>query len=185
MRVDLLLSTLLLSFALLACPGATPPRGTLPDANTTAEQPPAADGGDAATTGASGDAATATGSSDAAAASDSGAPACKMACPENEHCELLQVMCIRAPCPPLPQCVANEADSGAPSQQGPVVCDPRKVLCKHVAPQCPDWQVPSVVDGCYGDCVPLGNCVCTEAADCPAPDIGTCHMSAGRCGPYV
>ena len=29
------------------------------------------------------------------------------ACAEGEHCELVQVVCIRAPCPPLPQCVAN------------------------------------------------------------------------------
>lgn len=28
-------------------------------------------------------------------------------CAEGQHCELLQVMCIRAPCPPLPQCVAD------------------------------------------------------------------------------
>lgn len=28
-------------------------------------------------------------------------------CAEGEHCELEQVMCIRAPCPPLPTCVAN------------------------------------------------------------------------------
>ncbi len=28
-------------------------------------------------------------------------------CAEGEHCELQQVMCIRAPCPPMPTCVAN------------------------------------------------------------------------------
>lgn len=28
-------------------------------------------------------------------------------CEQGQHCELQQVMCIRAPCPPLPQCVAD------------------------------------------------------------------------------
>ncbi|MDP2343671.1 MAG: hypothetical protein Q8O67_22115 [Deltaproteobacteria bacterium] len=28
-------------------------------------------------------------------------------CADDEHCEVVQVMCIQAPCPPLPTCVAN------------------------------------------------------------------------------
>lgn len=28
-------------------------------------------------------------------------------CMAGTHCEMVQVQCIRAPCPPLPQCVAD------------------------------------------------------------------------------
>ena len=28
-------------------------------------------------------------------------------CPEGQHCELVQVQCIRAPCPPQPTCQPN------------------------------------------------------------------------------
>jgi hypothetical protein len=30
-----------------------------------------------------------------------------LTCAEGEHCELQEVWCIRAPCPPMPTCVAN------------------------------------------------------------------------------
>jgi hypothetical protein len=36
------------------------------------------------------------------------APSCKtVKCSAGHHCELVQVQCVRAPCPPLPQCVAD------------------------------------------------------------------------------
>jgi hypothetical protein len=66
-----------------------------------------------------------------------------------------------------------------------VSCDPRKALCKRLPPECPGDQVPSVVDSCYGECVPIAHCVCTEAAACPEEERFVCHMSAGHCGPYV
>jgi hypothetical protein len=112
---------------------------------------------------------------------DGGAAACNLSCGPTEHCELVQVMCIRAPCPPQPTCV-GAADAAAPP---PVDCDARKILCKRVAPQCPDGQVPSVSGACYGDCVPIESCPCAAPAECPDSAHYTCHMSAGHCGPYV
>ncbi len=73
----------------------------------------------------------------------------------------------------------------APQGGASVSCDPRAVLCRRGTPKCAGGQVPSVVGSCYGDCVPVEQCACSEAAACPLPDEYTCHLSAGHCGPYV
>lgn len=44
---------------------------------------------------------------------EGGARECEAACEDGEHCELVQVQCVRAPCPPLPMCVADEPGGGA------------------------------------------------------------------------
>jgi len=41
----------------------------------------------------------------------SGGGACNLACVQGKHCEVVQVQCIRAPCPAQPTCVDN-ADGG-------------------------------------------------------------------------
>jgi hypothetical protein len=104
-----------------------------------------------------------------------GEAVCNPSCPDGERCELVQVTCIRAPCPPLPMCVASQA----------VSCDPAKILCKLAVPECPEGQVPSVAGSCYGPCVPVESCPCSQASECPNHDSYTCHMSARHCGPYV
>jgi hypothetical protein len=111
-----------------------------------------------------------------ASGSTSEPPACNPKCAAGERCDLVQVTCIRAPCPPLPMCVAASAA---------VSCDPAKILCRRAAPQCPEGQVPSVSGSCYGPCVPVESCACTEEPQCPNHDSYTCHKSAGHCGPYV
>jgi hypothetical protein len=128
------------------------------------------------TGGSSGSSAAAgvTGSS-AGAAGSANEPVCDPSCPDGQRCEWKQVMCIRAPCPPLPMCVAAV----------PISCDPAKILCKRVAPECPQGQVPSVSGSCYGPCVPVESCACSNEIQCPDHDHYTCHMSAGHCGPYV
>jgi hypothetical protein len=79
--------------------------------------------------------------------------------------------------------VVSEGECGG--AKGPVSCDPRQILCKRAPPKCAGGQVPSVVDTCYGDCVPVEQCACKDAPECPQPDSYTCHRSAGHCGPYV
>jgi hypothetical protein len=79
-----------------------------------------------------------------------------------------------------------ETSSDAPDgPAGDVSCDPRRILCKRVAPTCDAGQVPSVEGSCYGPCVKIDACVCASAADCPDPLQFTCHVSARRCGPFV
>jgi hypothetical protein len=82
-------------------------------------------------------------------------------------------------------CVADAADGGS-AGHAPVDCDPAKILCKRVAPNCPAYQAPRVVDGCYGDCTPIESCMCETDSQCP--QVGTYYCS-GRLGlclqPYV
>jgi hypothetical protein len=104
-----------------------------------------------------------------------GAAVCDPSCPDGDKCELVQVTCIRAPCPPIAMCVGPKATS----------CDPAKILCKRAVPVCPEGQVPSVDGSCYGDCVPVETCACTQESECPNHDSYTCHKSAAHCGPYV
>lgn len=114
----------------------------------------------------------------AAGASGAAAESCKADCEAGEHCELVQVACVRAPCPPLPMCVPDRSG-------GEVDCDPRHIMCKRVAPECPEGQVPRVDGACFGDCVAVDACACTEPEACPLPEKYTCHMSAKHCTPYL
>jgi len=77
------------------------------------------------------------------------------------------------------------AKRGACTNGQNVSCDDRKVTCKRTRPMCPEFQVPAVDVNCWGDCVAIDQCVCTEADACPERDTYVCHMSAGHCGPYV
>ena len=65
-----------------------------------------------------------------------------------------------------------------------VDCDPQKVLCKRLAPECLAGEVPSVNGNCYGDCVKVEQCGCGAAAECPEPDQYTCWAKQ-HCGPFV
>lgn len=84
-------------------------------------------------------------------------------------------------------CVARSAGASIRSE-GPceaVRCDRRDVVCRAAEPECPEGQTAQVVGGCYGSCVPIDACECTEAAACPSPDRYTCHRFRMRCGPYL
>jgi hypothetical protein len=67
---------------------------------------------------------------------------------------------------------------------GLVDCDPKKILCKRLAPTCDAGQVPSVSGSCYGDCVKIERCACNAAEQCPEPNEYTC-WSKQHCGPFV
>jgi hypothetical protein len=113
--------------------------------------------------------------------SGAGADGCSADCEAGEHCELVQVTCVRAPCPPLPMCVPDGSDK----EPTPRDCDPRKITCKRTAPECPELQVPSVDGNCYGECVDVNACQCTGPEACPLSEKYTCHMSAKHCTPYL
>jgi hypothetical protein len=88
------------------------------------------------------------------------------------------------PCAAAAEGVSVETE-GECMQASKVDCDPRKVLCKSLPQPCPDGQVRALEGTCYGDCVDVDRCPCSERDACPNPDSYTCHMSAGHCGPYV
>jgi hypothetical protein len=64
-------------------------------------------------------------------------------------------------------------------------CDRRGLLCRRAEPVCPEGQVAAIVDSCFGECVRIDQCVCSEADACPSPDKYTCHRSAMHCDYYV
>jgi hypothetical protein len=81
-----------------------------------------------------------------------------------------------------------EAQAGAGNDTGGagglVDCDPKKILCKRLAPTCDAGEVPSVEGSCYGDCVKVEQCGCSAAEQCPEPEQYTCWAKL-HCGPFV
>lgn len=76
------------------------------------------------------------------------------------------------------------ASSGEGGKAGLVDCDARKITCKRAAPACDTFNVPSVEGSCYGDCVKIDRCACSDADQCPDSNQYTC-WSKTHCGPYV
>jgi hypothetical protein len=81
-----------------------------------------------------------------------------------------------------------DAQAGAGSEGGSasglVDCDPKKIVCKRLAPVCEAGEVPSVAGSCYGDCVKIDQCACSSADQCPQPNEYTCWAKQ-HCGPFV
>jgi hypothetical protein len=116
--------------------------------------------------------------------SDAGSPACDLRCPPNLRCELQEVVCIRAPCDPVPTCVELTFDAGTSDPALDVNCI-GPVLCAAVPAPCPEGQVQEIRSGCYEGCVPIESCSCSGPEHCPDSNRHTCHLSAGHCGPYL
>jgi cysteine-rich repeat protein len=74
------------------------------------------------------------------------------------------------------ECMAHAAGTSAERMGTCGSCDPRNVTCGRPPPRCiPDYY-PRVVDGCWGDCVPLGECTCSTDSECPAGSCGSSGM---------
>jgi hypothetical protein len=61
-------------------------------------------------------------------------------------------------------------------------CFTGAVRCSDPAPICPEGQAPSVVNDCYGPCIPVSSCRCFAHYECPTLTLNTC-LADFRCGP--
>lgn len=88
------------------------------------------------------------------------------------------------------ECIARQAgvsvahDRPCEEVEG-VTCDRRRIACRAVEPECPEGQTASVIGTCWGPCVAIDRCECSEPDACPDRDRYTCHMHVQRCGPYL
>ena len=65
-----------------------------------------------------------------------------------------------------------------------VDCNPAHVTCKIAVPDCPGFEVARVDGTCWGECVPIAACACSQADDCPNQNEFTCWKQE-HCGPFV
>ena len=90
-------------------------------------------------------------------------------------CDGVTFMAIRS-CPDRPYQRVGACEDG-------VSCDPTRVQCSEPEPPCPEGQVPSVVAGQFGACVPISNCQCEFVWECPHREKYKCDVTIRRCGP--
>jgi len=100
-------------------------------------------------------------------------PACTAKCQAGEHCELKEVQCITAPCPPQPTCVPD------------ATTDPCATVRCASGTHCEAKQVQCI----KAPCPPIGQCVADSAGGtaCGAKTCGAgtycCNASCGVCAP--
>jgi hypothetical protein len=103
--------------------------------------------------------------------------------------EISDGVCSR---PATDPCIFQDPDcaGGVDPQPGTYDCDVSKVTCQTFAPVvCPDGQVPTYLDGCYGPCVDKAECapiVCpaiSEVSDgvCSRPATDPCQSIDPDC----
>jgi hypothetical protein len=66
-----------------------------------------------------------------------------------------------------------------------VNCDPTSLRCSGPEIFCPEGQVPSVTDGHYDRCVPIGLCQCEFVFQCPHREKYACNTTSQRCEPVI
>jgi hypothetical protein len=71
-------------------------------------------------------------------------------------------------CPQIPYLHAGECGDG-------VNCDRNDIRCAQAEPDCGAGKVASVVNGCYGACVPINSCRCLMEQECPGSGLYMCN----------
>ena len=106
-------------------------------------------------------------------------PTCKgVSCGAFQHCELVQVQCVRAPCPPVPICVDDPADDPCAT----IVCK-ANTHCEVTATLCDAKPQCTPVAQCVGDkgTIPCGGNQCGPGSYCCNASCGTCAPKNGAC----
>jgi hypothetical protein len=62
-------------------------------------------------------------------------------------------------------------------------CDPWRAECEDDPPTCAEGEVPSVVDGCWGDCVVAESCRCVYHWQCGDVPEYACNLETFFCEP--
>jgi hypothetical protein len=129
---------------------------------------------------------------------------CDLECDPGQHCEYVEVQCIRAPCPPQPECVGNTRCGGFGGFGCPGAgecfddpnddCDPQNGgadcggLCECAASgDCPGgatWNASASVCACEdatGGGEQCGNATCPKGEQCCNASCGLCAPPGGAC----
>jgi len=96
-------------------------------------------------------------------------PSCDgVTCDKGQHCELTEVQCIRAPCPPQPSCVANPEDDPCAAVRcaAGTHCEAKPVQC--IRAPCP----------AIAEC---GKNSCGKGQYCCNPSCGICAPMGAAC----
>ncbi len=124
-------------------------------------------------------------------------PSCKdMLCKPGTHCELQEVQCVRAPCPPQPTCVRDSDPCAVADCAGDCMLANGKPLCLPLECKDPCQTVkcgkgmhcePLEVQCFTTPCCPVAQCVADGGQACGANTCGAgtycCNPSCGICAP--
>lgn len=119
-------------------------------------------------------------------------PSCNtVKCSSGQHCELVEVQCIRAPCPPLPMCIddADDPCANIKCAEG-THCEPTTPIACFTAPckVAPALCVPDDAGGggsCGGQHCGAGTFCCNAGCGICAPKKGACLDIICEPGPYT
>ncbi len=109
-------------------------------------------------------------------------PSCEgVSCKEGQHCELQEVQCIRAPCPPQPACIddGDDCDEECGNPCAAVLCgegtqcEVVDVVCVQ-APCCPVAECKPIEEPCGDNVCGAGDYCCNESCGICAPEGGSC-----------
>jgi hypothetical protein len=108
-------------------------------------------------------------------------PCAALQCPANSRCEVEQVLCVRAPCPPIARCVPVDVKPNPQPGCAVTLCSPNtQCIETREGPRC----VPADVTTCAATLCEVGT-VCIDSptgARCERRDVATCAATLCEVG---